>query len=72
MSETLLKNLQLQQRQMSSRAMYLVLTAAASIHIFLNVFAYLNHDPILKVEMPILSAITFAAVVISIKVFRHK
>lgn len=51
--------------------MRVVLSVAIFAHIILNAFAYVNHDPILKVEMPILSGVTLLAILIGIRVFRH-
>ena len=72
MSETIHKSLILDQQSMTRRAMRLVLSVSLCIHLLLNVFAYYNHDPILKVEMPVLSGITILAVLVSIKMSKHE
>ena len=71
MSEALLKKLQSDQQRMTTSAMRLVLIIASCIHILLNVFAYINNDPLLKVEMPILTAVTIVAIFIGVKMTRH-
>jgi len=71
MSEALLKKLQSDQQNMTSRAMRLVLILGLGIHILLNAFAYVNNDPLLKVEMPILSAVSVLAVFTLIKMNKH-
>lgn len=71
MSEALLKKLQSDQQKMTSRAMRMVLILGLCIHILLNVFAYVNNDPQLKVEMPVLSAISVLAIFTIIKLTKH-
>jgi hypothetical protein len=71
MSEALLKKLQSDQQKMTSGAMRLVLILGLCIHILLNVFAYVNNDPLLKVEMPILTAVSILAVFTIIKTTKH-
>ena len=71
MSENVLQNW-LTARQITTRnAMRLVLISAFLIHIMLNVFAYINRDPILKIEMPVLSAVTIIAILIGMRVTKH-
>ena len=71
MSEALLKKLQSDQQKMTSNAMRMVLIIAFCIHILLNVFAYINNDPLLKVEMPILNAVTIGVILIVTRITRH-
>jgi hypothetical protein len=71
MNETILQQLNFHQQSMTRRAMRLVIISSVLIHIMLNAFAYVNNDPILKIEMPILSGVTIVAVLISMRLFRH-
>ena len=71
MSEALLKKLQSDQQKMTTRALQLVLILSLCIHILLNVFAYTNNDPLLKVEMPVLSVISIIAIFTIIKISKH-
>jgi hypothetical protein len=71
MSEALLKKLQSDQQKMTTRALRLVLILGLCIHILLNVFAYTNNDPLLKVEMPVLSLVSILAVFTIIKINKH-
>lgn len=72
MSETVLKGFLTYQKKMTRNAMRVVLSVALISHIILNVFAYVNHDPILKIEMPILSGVTLLAILIGMRVFKHE
>jgi hypothetical protein len=71
MSEALLKKLQSDQQKVTTNAMRTVLIIGLCIHILLNVFAYMNNDPLLKVEMPVLSAVTVLAIFAIIKMTKH-
>ena len=71
MSETIFNEFLNYQKNMTRNAMGIVLSVALFSHIILNVFAYMNHDPILKIEMPILSGVTLLAVLIGIRVFKN-
>lgn len=71
MSEAILNEFLTTQKKMTRSAMRVVLSVALSAHILLNAFAYINNDPILKVEMPILSGVTIIAILISIRIFKH-
>lgn len=71
MSEALLKKLQSDQQKMTSNAMRTVLIIGLCIHILLNVFAYINNDSLLKVEMPVLSAVSVLAIFSIIKWMKH-
>jgi|KBSSwiStaDraftv2_1062776.scaffolds.fasta_scaffold385890_2 uncharacterized integral membrane protein len=71
MSETLLKELKSDQQRMTANAMLTVLIIGLCIHILLNVFAYVNKDPILKIEMPVLSAVSVLAIFLGVKMTKH-
>jgi uncharacterized integral membrane protein len=71
MNETTLQQLTISQQSMTRKAMRLVIISSILIHIMLNVFAYINNDPILKIEMPILSGVTIVAVLLGMRMFRH-
>ncbi|HLG33598.1 MAG TPA: hypothetical protein VI757_01855 [Bacteroidia bacterium] len=71
MSETVLQKLMTDQQLLTRRAMHVVLITSLFIHILLNVFAYYNRDPILKIEMPVLSGVTIIAILIGMRMFRH-
>ena len=71
MSETLLKQLQNDQQKMTRRAMRMVLIIASCIHILLNAFAYFNNDPLLKVEMPILTGVSVVVILIVTRMTKH-
>ena len=71
MSETVLKEFMTYQKNMTRDAMRTVLLVTLISHIILNVFAYLNHDSFLKIEMPILSGVTLLAILIGMRVFKH-
>jgi hypothetical protein len=71
MSEALLKKLQSDQQKMTGNALRTVLITGLCIHILLNVFAYINNDPLLKVEMPVLSAISVLVIFGIIKMSKH-
>ena len=70
MSEAVINQLINDQKSMSMRAMRVVLITTFCIHVLLNIFAYINHDPILKIEMPILSGVTIIAIIIGVKIFK--
>jgi len=72
MSETVLNEFLTYQKNMTRHAMRTVLIVALFSHIILNAFAYVNHDPFLKIEMPVLSGITLLAILFGMKVFKHK
>jgi hypothetical protein len=67
MSEALLKKLQSDQQMMTRNALRTVLILGLCIHILLNVFAYVNNDPLLKVEMPVLSAVSILVIFTIVK-----
>ena len=71
MSEAILKKLQSDQQKTTNSAMRLVLVLSLCIHILLNVFAYVNNDPLLKVEMPVLSVISVLTIFSIIKFMKH-
>jgi hypothetical protein len=71
MSETVLKEFLSTQKKMTQNATRVVLSITLLAHIIINVFAYVNHDPILKIEAPILSGITLLAILIGTRVFKH-
>ena len=56
-----------EQETMNANATRLVILLSAFIHILLNVYAYMSEDPIIKIEMPIASAVT---VVVVFAIFR--
>jgi len=71
MTQETLNYLQTEQRKMNRQATWVVISLAASIHLILNIYAYLADDSILKIEAPVISIITIAAVIFGLKFFSH-
>ena len=70
MSEQLLLRLQSDQNHMTRMAMRLVIGLSLLIHIGLNVYAQMSTDAFLKIEMPILTAVTVVAVFVGNVIFK--
>ena len=70
MSDQLLLQLKNEQQYMTRMATRLVLGLSLVIHILLNVYARMVDDDFLKMEVPVMSAVTIVAIIVSFRIFK--